>query len=104
MSADKIPHKFSKYRVKYTVKFYPPGTGPDVKSPGEPQQATDLASRSLAAVTWDTALVRDEPRTGKIIVRLVRGTRVTIMGRRKDWYRVKIKSKQGWVYRGALGL
>ncbi len=104
VSADNIPHKFSKYHVKYTIKFYPPGTRPEATAPDAQQQPTELADRSLAAVTWDTALVRDEPRTGKIVARLVRGTRVTIMGRRKDWYRVKIQSKQGWVYRGALGL
>ena len=57
----------------------------------------------MASVTWDTALVRSEPKTGKVLMRLVRGTRVKILGRRKDWYRVKIREKEGWIYRGALG-
>lgn len=105
VSADKIPHKFSKYRVNYLIKFYPPGTAPPSDgSEADAPADEDAERRGLATVAWDTALVRDEPRTGKVIARLVRGTAVKILSRRKDWYRVKIQSKEGWVYRGALGL
>jgi hypothetical protein len=103
VSAEKIPHKFTRYRVFYSLKFYPPGTAP----PGEgnkdagPNDAD--SAKSMASVPWDTALVRGEPKTGKVLMRLVRGTRVKILGRRKDWYRVKIREKEGWIYRGALG-
>ena len=105
VSPETLAHKYSKYRVKYTVKFYPPGTAPATTgSDSEAPADDDAERRGLATVTWDTALVRDEPRTGKVIARLVRGTAVKILSRRKDWYRVKIQSKEGWVYRGALGL
>ena len=104
VSADKIPHKHDKYRVRYDLSFHPPGTAPPRS--GQDEAAEDDADdeRGFASVTWDTGLIRDEPRTGKVVARVVRGTRVRILGRRKDWYRVKIRSKEGWLYRGALGL
>ena len=104
VNPDKIPHKYSRYRVFYKIKFYPPGTALPRKGTDESASDESDNDRGLAAVTWDTALIRDEPQTGKIIARLVRGTRVKILSRRKDWYRVKLRHKEGWVYRGALGL
>jgi len=106
VSPEKIVHKYSRYRVFYTLKFYPPGAAPNPQGAAEEAAAEAAAAeaRGLATVNWDTALVRDEPRTGAVIARLVRGTRVKLLGRRKDWYRVKVRSKEGWVYRGALGL
>jgi hypothetical protein len=102
VSADKIPHKHSRYRVFYSLKFYPPGTAPPGEGKKEASDDSD-STRAMASVTWNAALVRSEPKTGKVLMRLVRGTRVKILGRRKDWYRVKIRDKEGWVYRGALG-
>ncbi|MBW2457017.1 MAG: SH3 domain-containing protein [Deltaproteobacteria bacterium] len=106
VSPEKIAHKYSRYRVFYTLSFYPPGAAPNPQGAAEEAAAeADAAeARGLATVNWDTALVRDEPRSGAVIARLVRGTRVKLLGRRKDWYRVKVRSKEGWVYRGALGL
>ncbi len=106
VSPEKIAHKYSRYRVFYTLKFYPPGAAPSPTGAAEEAaaEADAAAARGLATVNWDTALVRDEPRSGAVIARLVRGTRVKLLGRRKDWYRIKIQSKEGWVYRAALGL
>jgi hypothetical protein len=106
VSPEKIVHKYSRYRVFYTIKFYPPGAAPSPAGAADEAaaEADAAAARGLATVNWDTALVRDEPRTGAVIARVVRGTRVKLLGRRKDWYRVKVRSKEGWVYRGALGL
>jgi hypothetical protein len=101
---EKIGHKFSRYKVIYDLKFYPPGTAPPTQGIDEAAPQESDAERGLASVSWDTALIRDEPRSGKVVARLVRGTRVKILSRRDDWYRVKIRSKEGWVYRGALGL
>lgn len=107
ISPEKIRHKYEKYRIYYSLKFYPPGAHP----PAEPAESAEPAAgdadpdaQGIASVTWDTALIRDEPSTGKVVARLVRGTRVTLLGKRKDWYRVKIRTKEGWVYRGAIGL
>jgi len=104
VSPEKIAHKHRKYRVEYTLKFYPPGSAPPRHGAEAPGADEGAAERATATVTWDTALVRDEPHTGKVIARLVRGTRVKLLGRRREWYRVRVASKDGWVYRGALGL
>ena len=104
VSPETIAHKYRKYRVSYTLHFYPPGSAPPRQGATAPEADDGAAERATATVTWDTALVRDEPRTGKVIARLVRGTRVKLLGRRREWYRVRISSHEGWVYRGALGL
>ena len=104
VSPEKIPHKYQKYRVAYSLKFYPPGAAPSSDPETGEAGDEDNRARGLAAVAWDVGLVRDEPETGKVVVRLVRGTRVKLLGRRKDWYRVKVRSKEGWIYRGALGM
>jgi SH3-like domain-containing protein len=48
--------------------------------------------------------VRKEPKTGEVVARLVRGTRVKLTGKQNDWYKIDHRGKTGWVYRGALGL
>jgi uncharacterized protein YgiM (DUF1202 family) len=57
-----------------------------------------------AIVAWDTALLRKEPKDGEVVARLVRGTKVKIVGKQSDWYKVESGSKSGWVYRGTIGL
>ncbi len=104
VSPEKIPHKYSRYRIAYSLKFYPPGAAPSSDPDASASNDDDNRARGLAAVSWDIGLVRDEPETGKVVVRLVRGTRVKLLGRRKDWYRVKVNSKEGWIYRAALGM
>jgi hypothetical protein len=104
VSLDDIQHKHSRYKVFYTLDFYPPGAALPTEGDKNAPEGESDSRRGAASVTWDTALVRAEPVDGKVVARLVRGTRVTILGRRKDWYRVKVRSKEGWVYRGALGL
>jgi hypothetical protein len=104
VSLEKVAHKYLRYRVYYTLNFYPPGAEIESEpTEGEAEDPENSASRGLATVVWDSALVRDEPRVGKVVSRLVRGTRVKILGRRKDWYRVRVRGKDGWVYRSALG-
>ncbi len=103
VSADKIGHKYTKYRVFYSLKFFPPGTAPPTEGTQEADTEDADAARAMATVTWDTALVRSEPKTGDVVMRLVRGTRVKILSRRKDWYRIRMREKEGWIYRGALG-
>jgi hypothetical protein len=101
---DAIPHTYPRYRVIYTLKFYPPGTQPSENGDVEEAAPDSDTARGLGTITWDTALVRSEPNTGDVVARLVRGTRVKLLGRRKDWYHVRIQEREGWVYRGALGL
>ena len=39
-----------------------------------------------------------------MVARLVRGTKVKLVGKQGDWYKVESGSKAGWVYRGTIGL
>jgi hypothetical protein len=59
-----------------------------------------------AQVEWEVGLVRDAPKTGKVVARLPRGSHL-LLGHVKDgWYPVSYgsgNSSQGWVYRGAVG-
>jgi hypothetical protein len=59
-----------------------------------------------ATVEWDAAIVRDEPKTGKIVARLPRGTALRLGSVKDGWYPVKYGdgfASEGWVYRGAIG-
>lgn len=101
---DKLPHTFDRYRVGYVLDFYPPGTQPRTEGAEDEAEPDSNEPSGLATVTWDSAPVRDEPSTGKMVMRLVRGTRVKLLSRRNDWYHVKIRNQEGWIYRGAIGL
>lgn len=113
VSLEEVPHKYRRYSLVYTATFYPPGK-PDEASKGEAgkedqEQAagtttSETAASGLATVSWDTALVRGAPKEGDVVMRLVRGTRVKLVGRQNDWYKIDHRGKTGWVYRGAIGL
>ena len=75
------------------------GTGPATASPVPTDDST-------AQVVWEVAIVRDAPRTGQVLARLQRGTKVSLGTSQDGWYRVKYGSdlsSDGWVYRGAIG-
>jgi hypothetical protein len=72
-------------------------------SPAAPQVDTD---EGMAQVIWEVAIVRDTPRTGQVLARLQRGTKIHLGQGQDGWYRVKYGndfSSEGWVYRGAIG-
>jgi hypothetical protein len=59
-----------------------------------------------AQVEWEVALIRDAPKSGKVIARLPRGSQVRVGPAKDGWYPVKYGggySGDGWVYRGAIG-
>lgn len=110
---EEVPHKHRHYTVQYGLTFYPPGSVPEKPEGAAPAEGDEPAAGSTtsesgatgsAVVTWDTALVRKEPKTGEVIMRLVRGTKVKIVGKRNEWYKIESGSKTGWLYRGAMGL
>ena len=93
----------------YRVEF----PKPDVDKPpasssaaeGSPADVTEASGH--ATVAWDVALVRSSAsRDGPVVARVLQGTRVSVTGRRGDWYRIKydVKGSVGWVYRTALGM
>jgi hypothetical protein len=64
------------------------------------------AGLKAAQVEWEVALVRDSPKTGKVIARLPRGSQVRVGPVKDGWYPVAYGngfSSDGWVYRGAIG-
>jgi hypothetical protein len=106
-----IKHQSDAYSVFYRVEF----PKPDAAKPGqaEPSASADAPPGDVteasghATVSWDVALVRSSAsRDGAVIARVLQGTRVSVTGRRGDWYRVKydVKGNVGWVYRTAIGM
>jgi len=130
-----VAHEHARYTVAYTATFAPsleaaaPGTkdGKDAKEKlgDEPKRGAgagagvaddrnakessdkpDLAAAGEATVGWDVALVRDVPKTGGVVARLPRGTKVKLGASKDGWYAIKYGdgfASEGWVYRSALG-
>jgi hypothetical protein len=127
VSLGPIQHDNVKYAVAYSITFSsptggaapppdapPPSGGPSPESPRAavpPSAAASIAAPSAAEegsaqVVWEVALVRDSPRTGQVVARLARGTRVRLMNGEEGWYKVQFGpsfSTEGYVYRGAIG-
>jgi hypothetical protein len=114
IALDEIPHKYRRYTLSYTITFYPPGKHPEEQPAEKPSDdgseeaagatTNESGATGTATVAWDTALVRKDPKDGDVVARLVRGTKVKLVGKQNDWYRVETGAKTGWVYRGAIGL
>jgi hypothetical protein len=114
VSLEDVPHKHRRYTLHYTAAFYPPGKHPEgdgkpTEGEGEGEAAagsttSESEASGQATVNWDTALIRKEPKDGDVVMRLVRGTKVKLVGRQNDWYKVEHGSKSGWVHRNAIGL
>ncbi len=109
-----VPHKHKRYTLLYGLDFYPPGKHPEGAAPtntgegdGEPtagKTSSESDANANAIVSWDTALVRKEPKDGEVVVRLVKGTKVKVTGKQNDWYKVEANGKTGWMYRGSIGM
>lgn len=115
VALEDVPAKLRRYSLTYELTFHPPGKAPaptgEAAQEGDGQgeaaagtTTSETSATGTAAVTWDTALVRKEPKDGEVVARLVRGTRVKLVGRQNDWYRIEAAQKTGWIYRGAIGL
>jgi SH3-like domain-containing protein len=60
----------------------------------------------MALVVWEVAIIRDAPKTGKVVARLQRGSTLRVGAVKDGWYPVRYGedfSGDGWVYRGAIG-
>lgn len=104
-----IAHKHETYSVFYKVEFPKAVTEKGEAPPAaEDAVAADVTEASgHATVAWDVALVRSSAsRDGAVVARVLQGTRVSVTGRRGDWYRIKydVKGSVGWVYRTAIGM
>ena len=104
-----IPHEHQRYTIFYRIELKATGEEPSeapAASSSSPPVAITPAS-GVATVSWDTALVRAAPdRDGKVVARLLSGTRVGVTGRSGDWYRVKYdaRGREGWVFRTSIGM
>ena len=67
--------------------------------------ALSYAGRMRLSVVCDAATLEEpEGFLREVVARLVRGTKVKILGKQNDWYKIEANGKAGWVYRGAIGL
>lgn len=124
-----VPHDNPRYSVAYTVAFAPaPATSPSAsasgsavrtggevegtKSPntgagaGLREPARGEPAEGNAQVVWEVAIVRDAPKSGKVVGRLPRGAELHLGQPKDGWYPVKFGdgfAGDGWVYRGAIG-
>jgi hypothetical protein len=111
-SLEEVPHKYRRYSLSYTLAFYPPGKHPEGAEDGKGAEESGAAAGSTtdeseasgtAVVAVDTALLRKEPKSKEKVGRLVRGTKVKLLGRQNDWYKVETDQSVGWLYRSAIG-
>ena len=110
VSLGAMDHDHPKYAVSYTATL----TAPDAASAstGTPSVGTPSGASSVAmdaptsSVVWEVAIVRDAPKSGQVIGRLHRGTKVRVGQGQDNWYRVRYGggfASEGWVYRGSIG-
>lgn len=121
LSTSGLAHAHARYTVAYL------GSIGDSAAPGDldteaqgaaaltgdrgaaPEGSADPAAAAAsgeAEIAWDVALVRETPKTGAVVGRLPRGTRVKLGTAKDGWYLVKFGdgfAREGWLYRGALG-
>ncbi len=108
-----IAHENPRYSVSYVATFAGEGgahagaaTEDTPPAPTHSTASSVTSAEGTAQVEWEVAIVRDEPKTGKVVARLQRGTEIRIGAAKDGWYPVKYGdgfASDGWVYRGAIG-
>jgi len=124
-----VTHEHAKYTVSYSATFAPGAEAPkddanakndkadkndkgDDKSEAKGKDGKDeksdvaLGAGAEATIGWEVALVRDAPKTGSVVARLPRGSKVKIGASKDGWYSIKFGdgfANDGFIYRGALG-
>jgi len=126
-STASTPHEHPRYTVAYSAIFTP-STGAAAApeglaakedkaekdksessaktAPDEKKETKSALASGEAAVAWEVALVRDTPKTGGLLARLPRGTKVKVGTAKDGWFLIKYGesyAREGWVYRGAIG-
>jgi hypothetical protein len=123
-------HEHARYTVAYNAVFAAaggakeepkdatPASARSDKASDKPSEKTDKPSEKTdkpsektdkpgeATVAWEVALVRDTPKTGDVVARLPRGTKVKVGTLKEGWYGIKFGDgfgTDGYVYRGAIG-
>ncbi len=101
-----IKHEQQRYTVFFPVELLATPTSVDDAPPPSDGEGELTPASGVATVSWDVAVVRAAPKDGDIQARILKGTRVTVTGKRLDWYRIKYDAKgsEGWVYKSAIGM
>jgi hypothetical protein len=100
-----VVHENPRYSVAYSVTFGGAAAAPS-GSAAAPSRAGGEAAVGNAQVVWEVAIVRDAPKTGKVVARLQRGAELHLGTAKDGWYPVKFGdgfASDGWIYRGAIG-
>lgn len=114
VSLSAVGHEHPMYAVLYTATFSSSSRG---GSPASANQGVAPAIPAIAAVTpasddptaelvWEVTLVRDQPKNGQIVGRLLRGTKVRLGAAQNGWYPVRYGKEfqsEGFIYRAAIG-
>jgi uncharacterized protein YgiM (DUF1202 family) len=99
--------------VFYSVRFGEGATtasapstaiAPEKLSASASALAPATADANSAIIAWDSALVRESPKSGAIVERLLKGAKVKVLGHDGSWYHVQYGTIHGWVFREAIGL
>lgn len=112
VTLDEVPHKFRRYTLAYTLNFYKPGKHPGAAENADGGDGDNAAGATTseteatgnAVIASDSVSLRKEAKGKEKVGRLVRGTKVKILAKQNDWYKVESGSNVGWVYRTAIGL
>lgn len=111
VSLAEIPHKHRRYLIFYTATFAgadkpaeAAAEKPSAEGPVAATTTSESAASGFATVAWDVVLVRDAPKTGAVVGRIMRGSKVKVIAHQGEWYRVTFGTTEGWVYRGTIGL
>ena len=100
-----IPHEHQRYTVFYRIELA--AAPPEAAAVPSAAPVAVTPASGNATVSWETALVHATPeKDGKVVARVLSGTRVAVTGRSGDWYRVKYdaRGREGWVFRTAIGM
>ncbi len=125
VTATGVAHEHNRYTVAYSVTFAPGAIeaatptkaekadknakDPEPSDKGAKEDKSDApaaAPGGEASVGWEVALVRDVPKTGAVVARLPRGSKVKLGAMKDGWYAIKYGDafgSEGFVYRGAIG-
>jgi Bacterial SH3 domain len=111
VSLAEVPHKHRRYLVFYTASFSgnekaaePVADKAIAEGPTAGTTTSESPASGMATVAWDVVLVRDAPKTGSVVGRIMRGSRVKVIAHQGEWYKVGFGTTEGWVYRGTIGL
>ena len=113
VALDEVPHKYRRYTLSYGLTFYKPGKHPTAAEGGADgadgesaagATTSETEANGNAVIASDSVSLRKEAKGKEKVGRLVRGTKVKILAKQNDWYKVESGSNVGWVYRSAIGL